>query len=77
MANDVKRKDSTAKQWSALLTMLLWVGGRPKEQLDAAARDGKQLPGLHSPFWAPEADKVIAAGAEALAVSAMDLMPRK
>ncbi len=58
-------------------SLLLWVGGRPKEQLDAAARDGKQLPGLHSPFWAPEADKVIAAGAEALAVSAMDLMPRK
>ncbi|ACV77773.1 LysM peptidoglycan-binding domain-containing protein [Nakamurella multipartita] len=27
MANDVKRKDSTAKQWSARLTMLLWVGG--------------------------------------------------
>ena len=45
--------------------------------IDAAAREGKQLPGLHSPFWAPEADKVISAGAEALVVAAMDLMPRK
>jgi hippurate hydrolase len=35
------------------------------------------LPGLHSPFWAPEADKVIAAGAEALIAAALDLMPRK
>jgi hippurate hydrolase len=58
-------------------SLLIWVGGRPKEQLDAAARDGKQLPGLHSPFWAPEADKVVAAGAEALTIEAMELMPRK
>ncbi|MBA4160652.1 MAG: amidohydrolase [Novosphingobium sp.] len=58
-------------------SLILWVGGRPKEQIDAAAREGKQLPGLHSPFWAPEADKVISAGAEALVVAAMDLMPRK
>ena len=27
MANGVKRKDPTVKQWSARLTMLLWVGG--------------------------------------------------
>jgi hippurate hydrolase len=58
-------------------SLMLWVGGRPQEQIDAAAREGKQLPGLHSPFWAPEADKVISAGAEALVVAAMDLMPRK
>ncbi|MCC6925788.1 amidohydrolase [Novosphingobium sp.] len=58
-------------------SLIMWVGGRPKEQLDAAARDGKQLPGLHSPFWAPEADKVIAAGSEALSVLAMDLMARR
>jgi len=58
-------------------SLLLWVGGRPKAELDAAARDGKQLPGLHSPFWAPEADKVVSTGAEALSVSAMNLMPRK
>ncbi len=58
-------------------SLILWVGGRPAAELAAAERDGKQLHGLHSPFWAPEADKVIAAGAEALAVAAMDLMPRK
>jgi len=58
-------------------SLILWVGGRPKEVLDAAARESKTLPGLHSPFWAPEADKVIATGAETLSVAAIDLMPRR
>lgn len=58
-------------------SLILWVGGRPAADLAAAERDGKILPGLHSPFWAPEADKVIAAGAEALTSAAMSLLPRK
>jgi hippurate hydrolase len=45
--------------------------------MEAAAKEGKQLPGLHSPFWAPEADTVIAAGTEALVASTLELMPRK
>ena len=53
------------------------AGGRSAAEMEAAAREGKQLPGLHSPFWAPEADKVIAAGAEALVASTLELMPRK
>ena len=58
-------------------SMIFWVGGRPAEQLAAAKRDGKVLPGLHSPFWAPEADKVIAAASEALTSAAITLMPRR
>jgi hippurate hydrolase len=58
-------------------SLILWIGGRPKAELEAAAREGRQLPGLHSPFWAPEADKVIAAGAEALIAATLELMPRR
>ncbi|MFN5901971.1 MAG: M20 family metallopeptidase, partial [Novosphingobium sp.] len=58
-------------------SLILWIGGRPKAELEAAAREGRQLPGLHSPFWAPEADKVIAAGAEALVAATLELMPRR
>ena len=58
-------------------SLIFWVGGRPADQLAAAKRDGKVLPGLHSPFWAPEADKVIATASEALASAAMSLMPRR
>jgi hippurate hydrolase len=60
----------------ATQSLILWVGGRPAAELEAAAREGRQLPGLHSPFWAPEADKVIAAGAEALAAAAIELMKK-
>ncbi|MBK9010137.1 amidohydrolase [Novosphingobium sp.] len=57
-------------------SLIFWVGGRPQAVLDQAARDGTTLHGLHSPFWAPEADKVVAAGAEALASAAIELMPK-
>jgi amidohydrolase len=58
-------------------SLILWVGGRPAAELEQAAREGKQLPSLHSPFWAPEADKVISAGAEALVAAAIELMPKR
>ncbi|WP_226015598.1 amidohydrolase [Novosphingobium sp. FKTRR1] len=58
-------------------SLLIWVGGRPAEEIDAAAKDGKILPGLHSPFWAPEADKVIAAAAEALTAETLALLPKR
>lgn len=58
-------------------SLIMWIGGRPAAELDAAKREGRQLPGLHSPFWAPEADKVIAAGAEAMVAAVFDLMPKK
>ncbi len=57
-------------------SLILWVGGRPASVIEAARAEGKVLPGLHSPFWAPEADKVIAAGAEAMVSGAIHLMPR-
>jgi amidohydrolase len=58
-------------------SLLFWVGGRPASEIAAAQRDGKVLPGLHSPYWAPEADKVIGAASEALSLSAIRLMPRR
>ena len=57
-------------------SLMLWIGGERPETIAAAKRDGKTLPSLHSPFWAPDAEKVIATGAEALASAAMRLMPK-
>lgn len=56
-------------------SLMIFVGGRSRAEIDAAQRDGTILPGLHSPFWAPEADKVIAAGSQALTLAAIELMP--
>jgi amidohydrolase len=57
-------------------SLIFWVGGRPQADLDAAKREGRALPGLHSPFWAPDAEKVIATGAEALAGATLALLAK-
>lgn len=57
-------------------SMIFWISGTPQPMLDALKKDGTPLPSLHSPYWAPDAEKVIETGAEALATAALDLMPR-
>lgn len=58
-------------------SLIFWVGGVPQAQWDEAQAGGAELPSLHSPFWAPDAEKVIATGAEGLTSAALQLMPRK
>lgn len=58
-------------------SLIFWVGGVPQAEYDDAIKNKKPLPSLHSPFWKPDAEKVIATGAEAMAASAMALMPKK
>ena len=58
-------------------SLIFWVGGVPQAKWDAAQKPGAApLPSLHSPFWAPDAETVIATAAEALTASAIELMPR-
>ena len=56
-------------------SMIFWISGTPEEMLTALREEGKPLPSLHSPFWAPDAEAVVRTGAEALASAALDLMP--
>lgn len=58
-------------------SVMFWVGGELPDNIARAAKDGTTLPSLHSPYWAPDAEKVIATAAEALAASAMRLMPER
>ncbi|UZW55323.1 amidohydrolase [Sphingobium sp. JS3065] len=57
-------------------SFIFWVGGVPAEQMAKAAKGEISLPSLHSPFWAPEADKVIATASEAMTVLAMNILKR-
>jgi hippurate hydrolase len=59
-----------------ITSLIYWVGGVPKDKFDAAKRDGTGLPSLHSPFWAPEADAVIATAAEAMTAMTLKLMAK-
>ena len=55
-------------------SLIFWVGGVPQADFERANDGQITLPSLHSPFWAPDAEKVIATAAEALTSTALDLM---
>ncbi|QIK79934.1 amidohydrolase [Sphingomonas piscis] len=58
-------------------SLIFWVGGTPRKQWDAAGGNAQKLPSLHSPFWAPEAETVIATATEALTVAALDVLKKQ
>ena len=55
---------------------LFWVGGVPKAKWDAVGGDTTRLPSLHSPFWAPDAETVIATATEAMTIAALDVLKK-
>jgi hippurate hydrolase len=55
---------------------IFWVGGVPRAKWDAAKGDDTKLPSLHSPFWAPEAETVIATATEAMTLAALDVLKK-
>jgi hippurate hydrolase len=55
-------------------SLIFWVGGVPQAKWDAAGGDTSKLPSLHSPYWAPEAETVIATGIEAMVTGAMGVL---
>jgi amidohydrolase len=57
-------------------SLIFWVGGVPQARWDATHGDPAQLPSLHSPFWAPDAEAVIATATEAMTVAAMGVLAR-
>ena len=57
-------------------SFIFWVGGVPADKMKAASEGKLQLPSLHSPFWAPDAEKVIATASEAMVLAAMDVLKK-
>lgn len=57
-------------------SLLIWVGGTPKEKWNAVGGDISELPSLHSPFWAPDADAVITTATKAMTALALDLLKK-
>jgi hippurate hydrolase len=58
-------------------SLIFWVGGVPQAQWDKAGGDPAKLPSLHSPFWAPDAEKTISTATEAMVVAALGVIGRK
>ena len=55
-------------------SLIFWVGGVPQARWDAVNGDTSRLPSLHSPFFAPEAEAVIATATEAMVVAALGVL---
>jgi hippurate hydrolase len=55
---------------------IFWVGGVSAKDWEAVGGDKSKMPSLHSPFWAPDAEKVIATASEALAAAALDILKK-
>lgn len=58
----------------SIKSLIFWVGGENADKVKAAGGDAAKLPSLHSPFWAPEAETVIATATEAMTAMAMKIM---
>jgi hippurate hydrolase len=57
-------------------SVIFWVGGVPQAKWDAVKGDTLKLPALHSPLWAPDAEKVISTATEAMTVAALDILKK-
>jgi amidohydrolase len=60
----------------SIQSMIFWVGGVHKAKWDAAQAGKDTLPSLHSAYWAPEAEAVIATATEAMTAAALDILQR-
>ncbi len=61
----------------SIQSMIFWVGGVPEAAWREAGGDTSRLPSLHSPFWAPEAETVIATATEAMVTAATGILRRR
>jgi hippurate hydrolase len=55
-------------------SLLFWVGGVPQARWDEVKGDTTRLPGLHSPLWAPDAEKVIGTAIVAIEAAAREAL---
>jgi len=55
-------------------SFLFWLGAVDADVIEQAKKDGKALPSLHSPLFAPDYEPTIETGVAAMTAAALDLM---
>jgi amidohydrolase len=61
---------------TSIQSTIFWVGGVPQAKWDAAKANKTSLPSLHSAYWAPDAEAVIATATEAMTAAALDILKK-
>lgn len=54
-------------------SLMMWLGAVEPKAFEEARRSGATLPGLHSPMWAPDAERAATTGVDALVAGALEL----
>lgn len=60
----------------SIQSLIFWVGGVPRAKWDEAQANKTALPSLHSAYWAPDAEAVIATATEAMTAGALDILKK-
>ncbi len=55
-------------------SLIFWVGGVPAEDFAKSQAGEMDLPSLHSPFWAPDAEKIVSTATEAMTAATLDIL---
>jgi len=58
-------------------SLIFWVGTTPQEQWVKSLRGETRLHGIHSPFYAPDAEPTISTATEAMVVAALGVLGKK
>ena len=56
---------------------MYWLGTVDPAAVQKSRKEGKPLPSLHSPFFAPDPSPTIRTGVRTMVAAVMDLMPVK
>ena len=57
-------------------TFIYWLGAVNPEKFMEAQRSGEKLPGLHSPFWAPDYEPTIKTGVLTMSAAVLELLKK-
>jgi hippurate hydrolase len=57
-------------------SLIFWVGGVRQAEWDKVGGDTAKLPSLHSPFWAPDAERTISTATEAMVTAALGVLAK-
>ncbi len=57
-------------------SFIFWLGAVHPETFIKAQKSGKNLPGLHSPLWAPDYEPTIRTGVTAMSAAVIDLLKK-
>src|SRR3546814_12407862 len=58
----------------SIQSLIVWVGGVPQAEYDAAKQEGRRLPSLHSPVRAPDAPEDISTAPEAMTALTLTIL---